>query len=367
MLQVAVPIGEATRNIMAIPAFDLGPFLEGNVDMETCQAMADYIKETGILVIRDPRVPAEANADFTDLMQRYYAQPLEELMKDARPEAFYQVGVTPENVECAKCAKDPACLQRIDAMPEEHRPHKPNTADPKWRFFWRIGERPATSDFPEQNLEPVVPAAFKDEWPKTMNSWGDHMLKALESSCEMLALGLGLDRMALRDVMHLGPHLLAPTGSDLARYSEVDTIFAGWHTDLNFLTIHGKSNFPGLYIWLSDGTKMPVKVPPGCLLIQAGQQMEYITGGYIKAGYHEVVVDENTVAAIEKCKEGGSSLWRISSTMFGTCRSDAMLTPFEKFASEPDASKYPPIQAGQQVLNELKSIGMADAASAAGA
>ena len=38
-----------------------------------------------------------------------------------------------------------------------------------------------------------------------------------------------------------GPHLLAPTGSDLAKYTEVNTIFAGWHTDLNFLTIHGAS------------------------------------------------------------------------------------------------------------------------------
>ena len=49
--------------------------------------------------------------------------------------------------------------------------------------------------------------------------------------------------------MHLGPHLLAPTGSDLAQYNEEGTIFAGWHTDLNLLTIHGKSNFPGLSIW----------------------------------------------------------------------------------------------------------------------
>eukprot|EP00929_Paragymnodinium_shiwhaense_P001051 TRINITY_DN10127_c0_g1_i1.p1 TRINITY_DN10127_c0_g1~~TRINITY_DN10127_c0_g1_i1.p1 ORF type:complete len:354 (+),score=83.25 TRINITY_DN10127_c0_g1_i1:87-1148(+) len=346
----------------AIPTFDLGPFLEGTVDEATCKAMADYIRDTGILVIKDPRVSVDANAEFTDLMQRYYSQPLEDLMKDARPDAFYQVGVTPENVECAKCAKDPACLKKIEEMPAEHRPHKPTTADPKWRFFWRIGDRPEKSDFPEQNLEPVVPAAFKEEWPKTMDSWGSLVLSATETACEMLALGLGLERMALRDMLHLGPHLLAPTGSDLARYSEVDTIFAGWHTDLNFLTIHGKSNFPGLYIWLRDGSKMPVKVPPGCLLIQAGQQIEYLTAGYIKAGFHEVVVDENTVSAVEKAKDSKASLWRISSTMFSTCRSDAMLTPFENFANEPNAKDYPPIQAGQQVLNELKSIGMADAA-----
>ena len=65
---------------------------------------------------------------FVKLMQDYYSQPVEELMKDARPDAAYQVGVTPENVECAKCAKDPACLEMIDSMPEQNRPHKPQTA-----------------------------------------------------------------------------------------------------------------------------------------------------------------------------------------------------------------------------------------------
>jgi hypothetical protein len=38
--------------------------------------------------------------------------------------------------------------------------------------------------------------------------------------------------------------------------------------DLNLLTIHGKSRFPGLYIWLRDGTRTAVKIPDGCLLVQ---------------------------------------------------------------------------------------------------
>jgi hypothetical protein len=48
--------------------------------------------------------------------------------------------------------------------------------------------------------------------------------------------------------------LLAPTGSDLARFDE-NTVFSGVHYDLNFLTIHGKSNYGGLYIWLRNGQK----------------------------------------------------------------------------------------------------------------
>jgi isopenicillin N synthase-like dioxygenase len=345
----------------AIPIFDLAPFLEGKPDADTCRAMAEYLRRTSILVVRDPRVSADDSAAFTAQMQRYYAQPKDALMEDARPEAAYQVGVTPENVECAKCAKDPRCLKEIDAMPEAHRPHKPTKADPKWRFFWRVGPRPATSEFPEQNLQPVCPRAFPD-WATTMDTWGAKMLGALETSAEMLALGFGLPHGALRELMRHGPHLLAPTGSDLSEHSAVGTVFAGWHTDLNFLTIHGKSTFPGLYVWLRDGSRMAVKVPPGCLLIQAGQQMEYVMGGHVTAGYHEVVVNEATRAAMATAKAEGRSLWRVSTTMFGTVRSDATLQPFARFADEPGvrAGKYPPIKAGQQVLNELMAIGMAD-------
>lgn len=32
-------------------------------------------------------------------------------------------------------------------------------------------------------------------------------------------------------------------------------MFAGYHYDLNLLTIHGKSRFPGLHVWLRDGRK----------------------------------------------------------------------------------------------------------------
>lgn len=46
-------------------------------------------------------------------------------------------------------------------------------------------------------------------------------------------------------------------------------------TDLNFLTIHGRSRFPGLHIWARNtGKRIAVKLPPGCLLVQAGKQLE---------------------------------------------------------------------------------------------
>jgi len=83
---------------------------------------------------------------------------------------------------------------------------------------------------------------------------------------------------------------------DLNIYNKVGTVLAGFHTDLNFMTIHGKSRFPGLYVWTSDDKKLLVRIRDGCLLVQAGKQFEWLTGGAVKAGFHEVVVTDETVA-----------------------------------------------------------------------
>lgn len=88
-----------------------------------------------------------------------------------------------------------------------------------------------------------------------------------------------------------GAHLLAPTGSDLEK-NEVGAVFAGYHYDISFLTIHGKSRYPGLYAWTRENTKLQCKVPEGCLLLQAGKTFEHITGGYVLAGFHEVMYTE---------------------------------------------------------------------------
>ena len=52
-----------------------------------------------------------------------------------------------------------------------------------------------------------------------------------------------------------------------------------------------------------DMKKKAVKMPQGCLLVQAGQNFEHITGGYVLAGYHEVIYTEATKEAFNKRAE----------------------------------------------------------------
>lgn len=161
---------------------------------------------------------------------------------------------------------------------------------------------------------------------------------------------------------------MAPTASDLVKYSEKDTILAGFHTDLNFLTIHGRSRYPGLNIWARNtGKRIPVKFPPTgrYLLVQAGKQLEHLSGGLIKAGFHEVVVNEATLEAIERRKRQSPDrpLIRISSTFFWHLSSDFDLSPIPALHSRAkslntdatnlgavdDDTVYEPMKVGQQV------------------
>ena len=141
-------------------------------------------------------------------------------------------------------------------------------------------------------LPQICPDGFVD-WEDKMNGWGFNMINAAETASEMAAIGLGLPANTFTSRMKQGAHLLAPTASDLMKY-EVGTAFAGFHYDLNFITIHGKSRYPGLFLWTRDFKKMVCKVPQGCLLMQAGIMFEWLTGGYVLAGFHEVVYTEAT-------------------------------------------------------------------------
>ena len=75
-------------------------------------------------------------------------------------------------------------------------------------------------------------------------------------------------------------------------------------------------HFQSILQWLRDGRRVPVSVPPGCLIIQAGKQLEWLTGGEILAGFHEVVVTQDTRQAVERARAEGRPLWRVSSTVF---------------------------------------------------
>jgi isopenicillin N synthase-like dioxygenase len=77
----------------SVAIVDITKFIENDKD-ESVQDLAKKIiksfHETGILIIKDPRVNFEANEIFLNQMENYFNQSTEEKLKDARPELYYQ-------------------------------------------------------------------------------------------------------------------------------------------------------------------------------------------------------------------------------------------------------------------------------------
>jgi isopenicillin N synthase-like dioxygenase len=336
-----------------IPVIDFDIFFNKDKDpvryAEECDKVAEAFHTYGIVIVRDPRVSEADNDRFLSQMERYFEQ--SDGVRDARPQYHYQVGVTGELIEKPR---DHAAL--INSYEGENKPLSAAvpTKDPKWRFFWRIGPQPEKTEFPQMNMDPVIPEGFP-QWKDVMDMWGNKMLSALFVLAEMSAVGFHMPKATFTDRMKFGPHLLAPTGSNFNKYDKVGTVLAGFHYDLNFMTIHGKSRFPGLYVWTREGVKTPVVVPDGCLIVQAGKQFEYLTGGYVMAGFHEVVVNERTKKVIDDKRAKGESLWRVSSTLFGHMQSDQVLQPLPPFDTQEAKNKWQPIKTGLMVRSSSSS------------
>jgi isopenicillin N synthase-like dioxygenase len=109
-------------------------------------------------------------------------------------------------------------------------------------------------------------------------------------------------------------------------------------------------------------------MPPGegYLLVQAGKQLEHLTGGLVKAGFHEVVVNDRTLEVVERRRRElpDRPLVRISSTFFWHLSSDFDLAPIPRLAEEArkvrvdqlnlgrdegEEVEYPPMKVGRQV------------------
>lgn len=375
----------------SLPLVDLDIFLrdplgaEGQAEALKCtQALIEF----GCLILKDSRVSEEANEAFLSQLEDYFVQEPELLEADTRPEFHYQVGATLENTEKPKCHSDEHCQAIIASLAPQERPLdlEGGHADPKCRFFHRMGRMPPATDFPSLQMENVTPKAFESTWSAGMSAWGDQIKLSVEGVAHMLGEGLGVGD-AILQAGAFGPHLLAPTATNLSKYGHLNEIFAGFHTDLNFLTIHGRSRYPGLHIWArNSGKRIDVKFPRGHLLVQAGKQLEHLTGGLILAGFHEVVCTERTLAVMkERVQDPVLRLRpsiRISSTFFWHISSDYCLdsrsfmnrvqddSPLcaleieEKLVKKVvgdlarDLDLYPEMKVGTLVQNELKHISL---------
>lgn len=76
---------------LAVGKVDMTAFIQGTSDPDSCAILAASMHHFGAVLVRDPRVDASDSDTFLNLMERYFSQPREKKLVDARPHYFYQV------------------------------------------------------------------------------------------------------------------------------------------------------------------------------------------------------------------------------------------------------------------------------------
>ena len=72
-----------------------------------CKNVAHCLHKYGVLIFKDPRAKEQENEEYIDLMEKYFKQASDRYysageLPDAKPQYFYQTGVTPEKIERAR-------------------------------------------------------------------------------------------------------------------------------------------------------------------------------------------------------------------------------------------------------------------------
>ncbi|MCE9586324.1 2-oxoglutarate and iron-dependent oxygenase domain-containing protein [Candidatus Uhrbacteria bacterium] len=320
---------------------DLNRFLKTGDDELACSQVKDVMTEYGVLIIRDPRVDIGLPNRYRDMMQDFYRLPVEIKSKYVQtPLAdgtqIYETGWRPPFTEKPR-RRD----EVLHLIPEGARPSAPPPADPKERYMLPVGARPETSEFPDIDFLSRIDPVEIENWVPICDAWGVAMSSALKSVMEMLALGFREPVDLFTNMLFEGVQKLAPTGLDLYRHGKSGTVAAGFHNDLSAVTMHGRSNYPGLWAYTRGWKRFPVRLPDDdCLLLQSGRVLEHLTAGRTLRGYHEVVIGEEAQIRIREELLVGKIPWRVSTTMFSNIRTDRYIEPIGRFVNEPEAARY---------------------------
>ncbi len=346
-----------------VPIIDLERYLNGGARAakDDIQQLAEASEQLGVVYVRDPRLPEGLDQQFRDMMTRLFRLPRDLKISYSRPDLSHQLGWTPAFVERARDHR--GLLKQIHP---KHQPLLFDGADPKERWFEQPprAEQPRLTRYQGLNEPAIVPGEFP-EWSEIMASWRCVMLDAVVSYLEMLALAFGGPKHLFVHKLRRAPHLIAPTGMRLNPLHKAwrRAGIAKFHYDLNLVTIHGKASFPGLYAWTRGWERFPVRVPDGCLLIQNGWQLWYLTGGRLLYGFHEVVYDPDQHATVvaDLVASGDRDPWRVTTTLFAHVASDQYLYPLGPFATPENLASFPRMTAGRQVREEIRAIGLSHA------
>ncbi len=162
---------------------------------------------------------------------------------------------------------------------------------PDLKAFWHVGrDLPPEHPLVRRGLMPPNPwPAERPLFAPVMRAVYRELERVALAMLDALAVYLGADPRALRDMVRDGNSVLRIIDYPEVRDAEPGAVRAAAHEDINLLTVLPAATRPGLELLTRDGRWLPIESAPGALICDTGDMMQLLSGGRLPAVTHRVV------------------------------------------------------------------------------
>jgi isopenicillin N synthase-like dioxygenase len=322
--------GEAavTATLVEIPVIDFAPFLQG--DDRDRKAVAEQIYQAchkiGFMYLKNPGISPELIEQIFEQSQRFFNLPWEHKNNIAWSNELSNRGYV--------------------GLGREHLdPDKPG--DLKEAF--NVGKEVAREEVSEKERAELI----LNQWPEgedafreTVLAFFDECAKAAEIIAEAFAIALGMPESFFADKHNQENYTLRLLHyPPLDRAPEADQVRAGEHSDYGSFTLLFQDNVGGLEVRNARGEWISAPCIPGTVVVNTGDLMERWTNHEFRSTKHRVKVPTDS-----RMKRS-----RYSIAFFCHPNNDAQITCLETCQSEERPPLYPPISAGDYLLERLQA------------
>lgn len=308
-----------------IPTIDLNDYTAGDdaARARIVRTLGEGLREFGFLNVEGHGIDASLIRGTYDLWQRFFELPEEVKRRYAVAEGGAR-GFTPFGVEHAK-----------------------DNPVPDLKEFWHIGqelpeEHPFRSEYPP-NVWPGEIPELRDPTVRLFKS----LERVAENILRALAEHFELPRETFASMMAWGNSILRVIHYPPVSPDQIPAVRASAHEDINLITLLCEATESGLEIFTREGEWLPVETGEGQIVIDAGDMLSRVTNREVPATTHRVVNPGE-----------GANRDRYSMPFFVHPYSACDLTILDRFTSEENPPKYPPITAGAFLEERLREIGL---------
>lgn len=317
---------EYTRPLKDIPIVRLDTQRNKKEHQRELLFLGAALEDIGFCYIENHGISFQLLTECYYQYKRFFDLPREVKMRYARPDLGFQRGWTP-----------PAAERALESQME----------DSKENLFFGPPLVPDSllREFPRHYHKNIWPEETPEMQKPTLDLFDQFMFcgkKILRFFEEYLSLRPEYLLRLIAD----GPHVLRPLHYPaVTKETAGKIVWGGEHTDINLITILPPSTAQGLMIRRRDGEWIAGTAPQNCVLVQVGDQLQYMTGGRFISAKHRV--DAPTE----------ESSGRLSLAFFIHTRSNVLLSLIpscQKQCGNP--ALYRPIRAGAFVDERLRGI-----------